>query len=114
MQNDVQLLFMRKNKLISFLLLFTLCFSIFHEYAVVLDEHSHGSCDVTKLSYEFIETPNTIQNDTCSNYCIYHASFIMPLAVSFHMENKLSDIPRNIQSIYSKKVYKNFLKPPIS
>lgn len=103
-----------KNKIVSLLLLFAICFSILHEFAVVLDDHSHGKCDITKLSVDHSNASNMDADDICSDFCIYHASFIMPESLIFHIQEPLSGSPKDIRSIYPSKVYENFLKPPIS
>ncbi len=109
---------MKKNRLISFILLFAISFSIFHEYAIAIDKDVYAECELTTLSHNDIlnsfETNHNDKNDKCNGLCFYHAPYILPFYITFKTTKRPSLSPKSNPSIYPIHIDKDFLKPPIA
>ena len=69
------------KKLISYILLIAISFSIAH--GVVLDTHEDEHCSIQEFVAEFSEPVShddlhEHENDTCDSHYIFHVSFLLP------------------------------------
>ena len=100
---------MKMKSLITLALLFTLGFSMVHEYAFASHEDEH----YTSISYE--EEINHLSNheDTCEIHFEYHQSYLLSQNNTFsNLESSSLEINLD-KEIYIAFTPLTFLKPPI-
>ena len=105
---------MKKNKLLTLVLLFAISFSTLHAFAI--DYLDTNSCNVGEYVEEIANESthyNHKSGDVCSVHYLFHTAFIIPAYQDFISEMSIEDKPLSKQVPYTYNRLKNFLKPPI-
>ena len=102
---------MKRNKILTFLLLLSMSFSVVHAYAIeMLDAHeSHISEYVLEFSQP---TQGDTKDDVCNIHAGFHISFIVPENIIVSQKTNSSERPLSLVKIYKYQSNENLLKPP--
>jgi hypothetical protein len=101
---------MNLKKVTTFLLLFVIAFSVFHEIDFAL--HDKEPCDVVEYVSEF-DAP-TDCGDICDIHYEYHHPYLIPSNDIFANLNitNIRNIPQNTSYLF--ETYSKTIKPPIA
>ncbi|MDQ7044422.1 MAG: hypothetical protein Q9M32_00715 [Sulfurimonas sp.] len=101
---------MKIKSIITLALLFTMSFSVVHEYVFAFYDNDH--CNVEEYISE-LEAPSH-HGDICDIHFEYHVAYILPSAPRYQIE-----VPQKNSFHIDKEIYLSFnslqlYKPPIS
>ncbi len=103
-----------KNRLLTFLLLCSICFNIAHAYVIeVLDTHS---CHVSEYVHDINDGSKSdmAEDDICNIHHFFHIAFILPEINNEFSHKDFTQKPYSNTKTYEYNSYDNFLKPPIN
>jgi hypothetical protein len=107
-------MFMKKNKLLSLVLLFAISFSTLHAFAInYLDTDNCSASEYVEEIANESSHHGHESGDVCSVHYLFHTAFIIPIYEGFISDIDTEDKPLSIQSSYTYNKLENFLKPPI-
>ena len=104
---------MKKNKLLTFLLLLAMSFQVVHAFAIdALDTHS---CEVSEYVVEFSQPiSDDITGDICNIHSEFHNTFLVPEQILIAQKVNFSQKPSTKLLSYEYTSYDKTVKPPIN